>query len=211
MPALSARRIASSALCATFVLGVAAPVALAADTARDRTREAAPVADAATLQTQVQQLGHIGTVVPPVAELMDAALKAQNGQLSAAEAARLGDAAKAAIARAATAAQMSSTAPATPAAPVVPSAPSVSTNPASVSLSPTGTTLRDDEKAAADTRQGLADLQALVDALLKAVTSGNPASVLPAVEALAQGLVATISGILGNLPTVPGLPLPLPS
>lgn len=50
MPALPARRIASSALCATLVLGVAAPVAPAADTARDRTREAA--ADAATLQAR---------------------------------------------------------------------------------------------------------------------------------------------------------------
>jgi hypothetical protein len=70
LPALSARRIASSALRAiTLVLGVAAPVALAADTARARTHEAAPVIDAATLQTQVQQLGYLGTLVPPIADV----------------------------------------------------------------------------------------------------------------------------------------------
>ncbi|MDQ1045696.1 hypothetical protein [Streptomyces sp. V4I2] len=55
MRAFSARRIATSALCATFLLGVTALGALAADTARDRTREVAPVSDAATLQSQVQQ------------------------------------------------------------------------------------------------------------------------------------------------------------
>jgi hypothetical protein len=211
MPALSARRIASSVLCATLALGVAAPAALAADTVRDRTSEEAPVADAATLQTQVQQLGSIGTVVPPVTALMDAALKVEKGELPATEAAKLGDAAKAAIARAATAAQANTTASATPAAPVVPNAPSVSTNPASVSLSPTGTTVRDSAKAAAETRQGLEDLQSLVDALLTALTSGNPAALLPAITGLAQGLVSTITGLLGNLPGLPGLPVPLPS
>ncbi|GAB2844747.1 hypothetical protein GCM10027074_09400 [Streptomyces deserti] len=44
-----------------------------------------------------------------------------------------------------------------------------------------GTPVRDNEKAAAETRQGLVDLQALVDALLTALTSGNPAAVLPAI------------------------------
>ncbi|MFF8397273.1 hypothetical protein [Streptomyces sp. NPDC016172] len=208
MPALSARRIASSALCATLVLGVAAPVALAADTARDRTHEAAPDIDAATLQTQVQQLGYLGAVVPPITELMDAALKVENGQLPAAEAAKLGDAARAAITRAATAAQMSSTAPA---APAVPSTPPVSTNSTSVSLSQTTITVRDSKRAAADTREGLAELQALVEDLIAALTSGNLAGLVPAIAALAQGLVTTISGLLGNLPALPGLPLPLPS
>ncbi|WP_461075680.1 hypothetical protein [Streptomyces deserti] len=82
MPALSAQRLASSALCATLALGVASPAALAADTTRDHTPEAAPVVDVATLQTQVQQLGYIGTVVPPVTALMDAALKAERGSAS---------------------------------------------------------------------------------------------------------------------------------
>jgi hypothetical protein len=94
---------------------------------------------------------------------------------------------------------------------VVPNAPSVSTNQASVSLSPTGTTVRDNAKAAAETGQGLEDLQSLVDALLTALTSGNPAALLPAITDLAQGLVSTITGLLGNLPGLPGLPVPLPS
>ncbi|MFF7789346.1 hypothetical protein [Streptomyces sp. NPDC007991] len=205
MPALSARRIASSALCATLALGVAAPAALAADTVRDRTSVEAPVADAATLQAQVQQLGYIGTVVSPVTALMDAALKVEKGELSATEAAKLGDAARAAIARAATAVQTNTTASATPAAPVVPNTPPASTNQASVPLSPTGTTARDTAKAA-ETRQGLEDLQSLVDALLAALS--NPAAILPAITDLALGLVSTLTGLLGNLP---GLPVPLSS
>lgn len=63
MQAFSVRRIATSALRATFLRGVTAPAALAADTARDRTRESAPASDVATLQSQVQPgyIRHCGT------------------------------------------------------------------------------------------------------------------------------------------------------
>lgn len=200
MPAFSARRIASSALCAALVLGVTAPVALATDTARDRTQEAAPVTGAEALRSQVQQLNQLGTMVVPITQLMDAVLKAENGQLPPAEANRLRDAAKAAIAR--TAATMAAATATTPAAP---SAPQASANPASVSLSPAGTTAR-------EPRQALIDLQALVDSLVQAATSGDPNAVVSAVQNLVTGLVKTITDLANQVPQLPTPQLPnLPS
>lgn len=101
MRALPARRIASSALCATLLLGIAAPAAIAADSdsARGRSAAAAPVPGADALLAQVQSLADIGTVLTPVTDLLNAALKADDGQLSADQAATLGQAVKDAIAK----------------------------------------------------------------------------------------------------------------
>ncbi|GAB2743350.1 hypothetical protein [Streptomyces bullii] len=233
MPAFSARRIATSALCATFLLGITAPAAVAADTARDRTRESAPASDAATLQSQVQQLGYIGAVVPPVTTLMDAVLKAQNHRLPATEATRLGDAARIAIARVAaspmtpgattpaTPTTPGTTTPATPGTtlpaplPAVPSTPTTSTNPASVPP-PAGSASRHDASVRADTLiEALAELQESVDALVVAAQSGDVAGAIAAVTDVANKLAAVVAAILGGtglpVPPIPGLPVDTPS
>ncbi|MER6159154.1 hypothetical protein ABT147_26935 [Streptomyces sp. NPDC001868] len=102
MRVLPARRLAVSALCATLLLGVTGPVALAADAepTRDRARSAAPVPGADALLTQLKGLGDLSGVLKPVTDLLDAVLKADNGQLSAEQAAELGKAVRDAIAKA---------------------------------------------------------------------------------------------------------------
>ncbi|TQE37385.1 cytochrome c [Streptomyces ipomoeae] len=234
MRAFSARRIATSALCATFLFGVTAPAALAADTARDRgSKSAAP--SEAELQSQVRQLAAIGTVVPPVTALMNAVLEDDDSQLSDAEATTLGNAAKAAIARAA-ATPVTSTTPVTsatpmtpanpatsgvttsvvpflpfvPFAPAAPIAPATSVNPASVSLQ-TENAGSGDARAAADLTALLTELQTAVDALVTAAKSGDPAAALLAVTGVAQKLANVVLGILGSVglpsnPSVPSVP-----
>ena len=128
MRALPARRLAVPALCATLLLGVTAPAALAADAGptRDRARSAsAPVPGADALLTQLKGLGDLGGVLKPVTDLLDAVLKADNGQLSAEQVATLGKAVQEAIDKA------RATAPATPPAalPVDPAAPAVPVTP----------------------------------------------------------------------------------
>ncbi|MCC9704147.1 hypothetical protein E4N62_02015 [Streptomyces sp. MNU76] len=89
-------------------------------TTRDRARSAAaPVPGADALLTQLKGLGDLGGVLKPVTDLLDAVLKADNGQLSAEQAASLGKAVQEAIDKAKAAA------PATPPAalPVDPAAP----------------------------------------------------------------------------------------
>src|SRR4051794_35163090 len=101
MRVLPVRRLASSALCASLLLGIAAPAAMAADSdsTRGRTHAAAPVPGADALLAQVKTLGDIGGVLTPVTDLLNAVLKADSGQLSAADATKLGDAVKDAIAK----------------------------------------------------------------------------------------------------------------
>ncbi|MFF4500014.1 hypothetical protein [Streptomyces sp. NPDC001401] len=101
MRALPARRIASTVLCAALLVGIAAPAAVAAESARERTHASsrAPVPGADELLAQVKSLGDLGGVLTPVAKLLNAVLKADSGQLSVAEAQKLGDAVKDAIAK----------------------------------------------------------------------------------------------------------------
>ncbi|MBO4260321.1 hypothetical protein GRC12_41800, partial [Streptomyces griseorubiginosus] len=120
MRALPARRIASSALCAALLVAVAAPAALAADgaSAREQRVQAAahaPVPGADALLDQVKSLSDLGTVLTPVTDLLNAVLKADNGQLPAADAGTLGKAATDALAKVSAAVPA---APATPATPV---------------------------------------------------------------------------------------------
>lgn len=100
MRGLSARRIASTALCATLLVGIAGPAAVAADSAPERTHAVsrAPVPGADALLAQVKSLGDLGGVLAPVAALLNSVLKADNGQLSADEAQKLVTAVKDAIA-----------------------------------------------------------------------------------------------------------------
>lgn len=215
MRALPARRIASTALCATLLLGIGAQTALAADgdSARERGHAAsqAPVPNADALLAQVKSLGDLGGVVKPVTDLTNAVLKADNGQLPLDEATKLTDAVKEAIAAASAAAQTPATPPVslptTPAVPATPALPVVSTLPAP---------LRDAEavKVPLDIKaNSLAALQKSVDALLEAVTSGDVANVVPAVTDVLTNLVGFVAATLlgGELPApdMAGLP-PLP-
>lgn len=207
MRALSARRIATSALCATFLIGVTAPTAMAADTARERTRESAPANDPATLQSQVQQLGAISSVVASVTELQNAVLKAQaeNSQLSAAEVARLGEAAKAAIAAAAA----NPVTPAVPSTPSTPSTPGVTTPTAPLAPVMPAHPATSDQLPTDDLQEALAELQEAVNDLVAAATSGDVAGALAVVKAVLQKLLGVVIALLGGLPgqPIPGQPL----
>ncbi|MFG2308568.1 hypothetical protein ACGFS9_07730 [Streptomyces sp. NPDC048566] len=215
MRALPARRIVTSALCATLLIGIAAPASMAADGGlpRGHSHAAAPVPGADALPAQTKTLGDIGGVLTPVTALLDAALKADNGRLPADQAAKLGQAAKDAIAKAAAAAPVAPPAalPAVPAVPAVPAAPS-----AALPAAPPAAKGAERPRArAADVKADEpAALQTAVDSLVKAVTSGDAASVVPAATAVVTGLVnfivATVLGGGLPAPNLPGLPT-LPS
>ena len=226
MRGLPVRRIASSALCGALLLGLAGPAAAAAETetARERVQAAsqAPVPGADGLLAQVQGLGNLGAVLTPVTDLLNAVLKADSGQLSPEEATKLVDAVKAAIAKVSAAAPA---APVTPPAATLPAAPTGALPTSSLPTSslpalPSLTKSADDSKASsaqlpADlVADALAALQKAVDTLLKAVTSGDPTQVVPAVTGVLTGLVnvlaATLLGGKLPLPNLPGLPA-LPS
>ncbi|MGW0417333.1 hypothetical protein [Streptomyces sp. NPDC003015] len=193
MRGLPARRIASTALCAALLVGTAGPAAVA-DPARERARTAsgAPLPDADTLLAQVKSLGDLGGVLTPVTDLLNSVLKADNGQLSAAEANRLGTAVKDAIAKATT------TAPA---------------HPADTLPAPTRSGVNASVAPADVIGDALAALQKAIDELIKAVTSGDAAQVPPAVTGSVTSLVNTVAAtLLGgklprpSLPGPPGLP-----
>ncbi|MFI9747385.1 hypothetical protein [Streptomyces sp. NPDC052494] len=98
MRPLATRRITALAISAAITLGTAGP-AVAGEhhpsAAADRAAHA-PLPEAAALLTQAEALGELGSVTTPVTELVTAALKADAGQLPAADA----DALKAKIATA---------------------------------------------------------------------------------------------------------------
>ncbi|MDT0569846.1 hypothetical protein RM704_20625 [Streptomyces sp. DSM 3412] len=255
MRALSARRLAVPALCATLLLGVTAPAALATDaeTARDHAARSAsaPVPGADALLTQLKGLGDLGGVLKPVTDLLDAALKADNGQLSAEQVAELGKAVRDAIDKAKAAAPATPPAalpvdpaapalpvtpaepavpavPATPPAPAVPQAPPAAATPTvpaapSVPAAPQlpvtlpaydrGPAQPVGRLAASPVTDALTALQTAVDALLKAVTSGDLAQVLPTVTGVVTALVKVIAAILvgSGLPVPADLPVVQPS
>ncbi|MEV0244024.1 hypothetical protein AB0I06_29500 [Streptomyces sp. NPDC050674] len=201
---LPARRIATSALCATLLLGVTGPAAVAADSAsaQEHTRAAsrAPVPDADELLGQVESLGGLGGVLVPVADLLTAVLKADDGQLPHSQAAELSTSVQDAIDHATAAA---------PAATATPGAtssdtplPQASTLPAPVE---DGTELSEGLTA-----EALAALEKATDGLVKAVTSGESAQVAPAVHSVVAGLVnavaATLVGSELPAPDLAGLP-----
>lgn len=201
MRALPARRIATSALCATLLIGIAAPASMAADRdlPRGHSHATAPVPGADALLAQTKTLGDIGGVLTPVTALLDAALKADNGQLPTDQATKLGQAAKDAIAKV--------TAAAPAAAPAVPAAPPV----ALPAVPPLAKSAERPRAQAADVKaDALTALQTAVDSLVKAVTSGDAGSVVPAATAVVTGLVnVVVATVLGGglpAPNLPGLP-----
>ncbi|WLW54892.1 hypothetical protein [Streptomyces sp. YU58] len=212
MRGLPARRIASSALCATLLAGIAGPAAVAAE--RDPSTASvqaaqAPVPNADALLAQVKGLGNLGTVLTPVTDLLNAVLKADNGQLSAEEATKLGDAVKEALAK------VTAAAPAAPATPPV-APPATSTLPTLPTVPTLPSTKSGDAKAPAAqlpadlVGDAVAALQKAVDALLKAAQSGDVTQVVAALTGVLTGLVNLVAATLlgGGLPApnLPGLP-----
>ncbi|MFD9908511.1 hypothetical protein [Streptomyces sp. NPDC059063] len=217
MRALPARRIATTALCATLLIGTAGPALALQDEARKQPPAAAnlPVPGADALLAQIKTLGDLGTILTPVTDLLTAALKADNGQLPAADATKLTQAVTDAIAK------ITAAVPAVPPAaqtPTTPQAPALPQLPLPLPLGGPQSA----EKAAAPldlTGDALAALQKAVDALLKAVTSGDPTQVVPAATSVLTSLVSTVVAVvlggglpIPNLPGLPALPkLPLPT
>ncbi|MFE9449294.1 hypothetical protein [Streptomyces sp. NPDC006739] len=219
MRGLSVRRIASTALCTALLAGVTGPAAVAADSARERVPAAsrAPVPGADALLVQIKVLANLGIVLTPVTDLLNAVLKADNGQLPAAQATSLVQAAKDAIAKVTAVAPASSTASST----LTAAAPGTKTP---APKKPAPKTLGGAKARADLTSDALTALNKALDALLKAVTSGAATQVVPAVTAVVTALVGYLAAVLlsgglpapslpglPTLPTLPSLPVPTPS
>ncbi|WP_053851139.1 hypothetical protein [Streptomyces sp. NRRL B-24085] len=216
MRGLPARRIASTALCATLLVGLAGPAAVA-DPAREQAHAVsrAPLPDADALLAQVKGLSDLGGVITPVTDLLNTVLKADDGRLPAAQASELGAAVKDAIARAAATAPASpstgtsaSTATTLPAAPTAPALPATAA-PATTLPAPTRNGGATGAAPADVIGDALAALQKAIDELIKAVTSGDAAQVAAAVTDSVTSLVNTVAATLvgGRLPA-PSLPTP---
>ncbi|MHA5048714.1 hypothetical protein [Streptomyces sp. SD15] len=102
MRALPARRIATSALCAALLVGITGPAAMAADSTREHSYVLAPEARLRGAEVLIAQVRTYNRgELAPVADLLKAVAKADNGQLPAAETRKLGAAAKRALDKAA--------------------------------------------------------------------------------------------------------------
>ncbi|MEW2509077.1 hypothetical protein [Streptomyces sp. NPDC046870] len=136
---LPVRRLASTVLCASVLLGITGPAAVAADPSRghDRAASRAPVqtAEKEKLLARARALGTAAPALGPVVDLLNQSL--EKGRLSAGEAGRLGEAAKQAVVKAAgdpkpaaptAPAQATPTASAAPAASAKPTAPASATS-----------------------------------------------------------------------------------
>ncbi|MCD2464737.1 hypothetical protein MBT42_14350 [Streptomyces sp. MBT42] len=240
MRPLATRRITALAISAVITLGTAGP-AIAGEhhptTAAERAARA-PLPDVAALLTQAEALGELGSVTTPVTELVTAALKADSGQLPAADA----EALKAEIAAAVEEAKATAPAP-LPDAPVTPPSTGLPVTPPSTDLPvtppaeapalpvnpPVTLPVAADAKATwagkaaapADVvDDALATVEKAVAALLAAVTSGDAGGVVPQVTATLTSLVnLAVSTVLGSglpapdlagLPALPALPVTAP-
>ncbi|MFJ4472318.1 hypothetical protein ACIP2X_33195 [Streptomyces sp. NPDC089424] len=236
MRGLPARRLASSALCAALVLGIAAPVAVAADHDSARSRTSTPVPGAEDLIPQIEYLAGLDPAFAPVADLLDTVLTAEGGQLTEDQATALEDSVQEAIEE--FMAEMSATTPSTvtpapsaapstpqapslpaaPSAPAVPSAPGTPAAPTPAATLPAtsvpATTLPapvddDIDMPSADvTEDTISELEKLIDELLDAATSGVAGEVVPAATDVITGLLDLLTDLLAaaGLP-VPSLPV----
>ncbi|MFH8972726.1 hypothetical protein [Streptomyces sp. NPDC017890] len=229
---LSARRIATSALCAGLLIGLSGPAVMAADgeSVREHTRAAsqAPLPDTAELLNQVGSLAGLGGVITPVTDLLNAVLQADDGRLSTEEADKLAAAVKEALAKAEgadTDADEVVTAPGTTTPGTTTPGTTTPAQPPAVTAPQTPVTLpapvaaqnSDGTAAAAElTATANAALQEQIDALLKATVSGTAAQVGPAMEEVVTGVVNVVaatlvgSGLpaadLAGLPALPSAP-----
>lgn len=205
MRSLVSSRAAAAAVCAALVIGTAgtavattvneAPASVGA--------EVAPAADVETLNQQTQALRSLSGAIMPVTDLLTAALKADNGQLSAADVQKHQSAIKKALDAVRQAAQANPAA--NPANPAKPEGNAGNANPVNA--------VGADHKApaAADlTAQAVASVQKSTDALLKATTTKDAKAVTARSEAVVTSLVNLAAAMVMNgslpAPNLPGLP-----
>ncbi|APY87196.1 hypothetical protein DCW30_10035 [Streptomyces alfalfae] len=170
MRALPVRRIATTTLCATLLLGTAGPALASADSAsREETRTAprAPVMTPKAMLAEAKRLQDAGGVITPAADLLVAVLEAEGYRLSAAEAAKHAQAVRT------EARKVSARQPAAPAAAPAARAPEP----------PAGS---------------LPALQKTVDNMLKATTTGDATGVVREGRSLVTGLLQGVLGGLGG-------------
>ncbi|MEV5731804.1 hypothetical protein [Streptomyces sp. NPDC052292] len=211
MRALPTSRLASAALCAALLVGIAGSAAVATDLAGERTRTArhpaVPGADA--LLARIKALSDTGSVPAPVAELLERSLR--EGRLTPGEAHRLGEAAKRAVTEAATGTPAAAAAP-TAAAPTEPSAAMTPTAPAATptnavapsadaSLSSAASPSMTATPPAATPSTPVRPPAATPSAATPSTAAG---AVVPAVPAVPAG------SALGTLTQTLGLPAPAP-
>jgi hypothetical protein len=179
MRAMPTRRIASGALCAAVLVGITGPAAMAADPATGRSHAASPgtpLTGADALRTKLRRLNAFGGEATPVADLVDAALKADKGRMPAAEARKLGDAAKHALAEVAAEAAAKGVLPA----------------PTRGTAAP-----RASERRAADpTSDALAALEEAIDNLVQAAVSGDIDQVYPSAAYLLSQAIELLTATL---------------
>ncbi|OQD55405.1 hypothetical protein BM536_012490 [Streptomyces phaeoluteigriseus] len=186
MRGLPVRRAALTALCATLLLGIAAPSALAADgeATRERTHAvpSASLSGADALLARARSLDDIKPALAPVTDLLDTSLRTASQGRSADRAKRLGAAAEDALTRVA-----ESTGPAT-----TPSH---------------GDRVGPGARAADITDDLLATVEKQLGALLEAATSGDVDQILPAATSLVTGLSDLVTSLVDglSLPTLPTL------
>ncbi|WP_306189974.1 hypothetical protein [Streptomyces sp. MK5] len=177
MRGLSARRIASTALCAAFLVGISGPAALAADSAGGHNRVAVPRtslpgADRLLVELNglgdLSRLGDLGGRLTPVRDLATAVLTTDNGRLAPADAKKLGEAAEDALAEAST----------------------------SIRSAPSAQAASGVQRAADPAGDALAAVQKALEDLLKSLTSGDVGQVLPAVTGLVDSLVDLVDSLL---------------
>jgi hypothetical protein len=215
MRGLPARCIASCALSAALLVAVAGPSAAAS-------RGPVPVPHADALRPQVQALAQLGGVLTPVTDLLNTVLKADNGQISVEQAAKLGDAVKDATAKiteATSAAAVTLPATGTTTAPSTTTGstttPSMTTGSTTTPSMTTGSTTTpipsllltliqngDDGrarsvKAPADLLDDAIDaLEKAIDDLITAVTSGEATQVESTLPAVISGLVDAVAATM---------------
>lgn len=212
MRGLSVRSVASSALCATVALGLAAPAALAADISPEGRRAAsrAPAAD-------TDPLVDLNALLKPVNDLL-ASVLTPDTQLGADEVEDINDVVQEALADiqddlpAATSTSTSTSTSTVTTTPTTPATPSTAATPSASATTTTGAT-----------DAALAALQKSVDELVKATTSLNSAQAGTAADGLKTSLVnlvnatlkdigASTSSALTSLPTTAStLPAALPT
>ncbi|MFF9058335.1 hypothetical protein ACF09K_06455 [Streptomyces sp. NPDC014882] len=187
MRGLPVRRTAFTALCASLVLGFAAPSALAADGGATRERAhavpGASLSGADALLARARNLDDVEPALSPVTDLLDTSLRA-GGRMDADRASRLGAAAEDALTRLA---ESAGPAGAPAADRVAPRTPSRSAD------------VTDDALAAVDEQ---------LDALLAAAASGDADQILPAATKLVTGLKELAGSLaqeeLAELSELPG-------
>ncbi|MEU4061444.1 hypothetical protein AB0F25_03270 [Streptomyces wedmorensis] len=234
MRPLATPRLTALAISAVLTLGAAGPATAGEhhpSTAADRAARA-PLPEAAALLTQAEALGELGSVTTPVTELVAAALKADSGQLPAADAEALKTKIAAAVEQAKDAApaplpdtpapdvpvtppELPATPPelpATPPAPELPVTPPAVETPVGLPVKPpvtlpvaAGAKAATAKAAPTDVvDDALATVEKAVAGLLAAVTSGDAAGVVPQVTATLTSLVnLAVATVLGS-----GLPAP---